>query len=60
MFLQPIGIAEKNVLVFGEGRLRAVRGILKRPNIDMRVVRLDSIVDGEYHRERTPQGLHAE
>jgi len=46
--LQPIGIAEDNVLVFGERRLLAVRDILKRATIAARVVQVSSIVAGEY------------
>jgi hypothetical protein len=46
--LQPIGIAEDNLLVFGERRLLAVRDILKRATITARVVRVSSIVAGEY------------
>ena len=46
--LQPIGITEDNLLVFGERRLLAVRDILKRATITARVVRVSSIVAGEY------------
>lgn len=46
--LQPIGIAEDGGLVFGERRLLAVRDILKRETIPARVVRVSSIVAGEY------------
>jgi hypothetical protein len=46
--LQPIGITEENVLVFGERRLLAVRDILKRTTIAARVVQVSSIVAGEY------------
>lgn len=46
--LQPIGITEDNLLVFGERRLLAVRDILKRPTISARVVQVSSIVAGEY------------
>ena len=46
--LQPIGINEDSLLVFGERRLRAVRDILKSPTIAARVVRVSSIVAGEY------------
>jgi hypothetical protein len=46
--LQPIGITEDNVLVFGERRLLAVRDILERATITARVVRVSSIVAGEY------------
>ena len=46
--LQPIGINEDNLLVFGERRLLAVRDILKRATIAARVVRVSSIVAGEY------------
>lgn len=46
--LQPIGITEDHVLVFGERRLLAVRDILKRATIPARVVHVSSIVAGEY------------
>jgi len=46
--LQPIGITEESVLVFGERRLLAVRDILKRATIAARVVQVSSIVAGEY------------
>jgi hypothetical protein len=46
--LQPIGITDENVLVFGERRLLAVRDILKRATIPARIVRVSSIVAGEY------------
>jgi ParB-like chromosome segregation protein Spo0J len=46
--LQPVGVTEDMVLVFGERRLRAVRDILKRRTIAARVVRIRSIVAGEY------------
>lgn len=46
--LQPIGITEDQVLVFGERRLLAIRDILKRPSIPARVVQVSSIVAGEY------------
>lgn len=46
--LQPIGVTDDNVLVFGERRLLAVRGILKRATIPARIVRVSSIVAGEY------------
>jgi len=46
--LQPIGITEDNVLVFGERRLRAFQDILRRDTIPARVVRVRSITAGEY------------
>ena len=46
--LQPIGITEDNLLVFGERRLLAVRDILQRATIAARVVQVSSIVAGEY------------
>jgi hypothetical protein len=46
--LQPIGVTEDNTLVFGERRLRAVRDVLKRPSITARVVRVSSILAGEF------------
>src|SRR3954468_23723433 len=46
--LQPIGVTEDLELVFGERRLRAVRGILKRKTILARTVDVTSILAGEY------------
>jgi hypothetical protein len=46
--LQPIGITEDCVLVFGLRRLIAVRDILRRPTIPALVVNVSSIVNGEY------------
>ncbi len=45
--LQPIGVTESMELVFGERRLRAMRDILKRDAIDIRIVKVSSIVSGE-------------
>ncbi|WP_199092553.1 ParB N-terminal domain-containing protein [Bosea sp. ASV33] len=45
--LQPIGVTEGLELVFGERRLRAVRDILKRGTIDVRIVKVSSMVAGE-------------
>lgn len=46
--LQPIGITEANVLVFGERRLRAFQDVLRRETIPARVVHVGSIAAGEY------------
>jgi hypothetical protein len=46
--LQPIGITEDNVLVFGERRLLAIRDVLKRSTISARLVRVSSILAGEF------------
>ncbi|KRA63127.1 ParB/RepB/Spo0J family partition protein [Rhizobium sp. Root651] len=46
--LQPIGITENNVLVFGERRLRACEAYLRWQEIDVRVVNVRSIVEGEF------------
>jgi ParB-like chromosome segregation protein Spo0J len=46
--LQPIGITEQNVLVFGERRLRAFQDVLRRETIPARVVHVPSITAGEY------------
>jgi len=46
--LQPVGITEENLLVFGERRLLAVRDVLKRATITARIVRVSSILAGEY------------
>jgi hypothetical protein len=46
--LQPVGITEENLLVFGERRLRAVRDVLKQATIAARLVRVSSILAGEY------------
>lgn len=45
--LQPIGVSKEHVLVFGERRLRAVRGILGWTTIETRIVNVTSIVEGE-------------
>jgi len=46
--LQPIGITEDDLLVFGERRLVAVRDRLQRKTIAARIIRVSSIVAGEY------------
>lgn len=46
--LQPIGVTEDNVLVFGARRLLAVRDVLREPTIVARVVHVSSILAGEY------------
>ena len=46
--LQPIGITEENVLVFGERRLRAFQDVLRRETIPARVVHVRGITAGEY------------
>jgi len=46
--LQPIGINEDKVLVFGERRLRACRDILGWTVIDAGVVNVTSMVEGEH------------
>jgi ParB-like chromosome segregation protein Spo0J len=46
--LQPIGITEDSVLVFGERRLLAVRDVLRQETIQARVVRVRCITAGEY------------
>jgi len=46
--LQPIGVTEDNLLVFGERRFRACRDLLKQETIQARVVRIRSITAGEY------------
>jgi len=45
--LQPIGISEDGILVFGERRLLACRDVLGRTEIDCRIVNVTSIVEGE-------------
>lgn len=46
--LQPIGVNEHNELIFGERRLRAVSELLGWDSIEVRVVNVTSIVEGEY------------
>ena len=46
--LQPVGITEENLLVFGERRLLAVRDVLKQTTIAARIVRVSTILAGEY------------
>lgn len=45
--LQPIGITENKVLVFGERRLLACRDVLGLREIEARTVNVTSIVEGE-------------
>lgn len=45
--LQPVGITERNELVFGERRLRACRDILGWTEIPARVVNVTSIIEAE-------------
>ena len=47
--LQPIGVTRDNELVFGERRLAACRDFLKWSKIDVRVVDVGSIIEGELH-----------
>lgn len=46
--LQPIGVTPEYELVFGERRLAAVRDVLKREMIEVRIVDLPNIVLGEF------------
>lgn len=46
--LQPIGVTEDGELVFGERRLRACRDILGWNEIEAKVVKVSSIVKGEW------------
>ena len=46
--LQPIGVTEESVLVFGERRLKAFQDVLRRETIPARVVHVRSITAGEY------------
>jgi ParB-like chromosome segregation protein Spo0J len=46
--LQPIGVTPEYELVFGERRLSAVRDVLKREMIEVRIVDLPNIVVGEF------------
>lgn len=46
--LQAIGITPENELVFGERRLRACRDILGWDEIDVRIVNVSGIAQGEY------------
>lgn len=46
--LQPIGVTPEYELVFGERRLAAVRDVLKREMIEVRIVDLPNIVVGEF------------
>lgn len=47
--LQPIGVTPGGELVFGERRLRACRDILGWSEIPARIIKIDSIVAGEFH-----------
>lgn len=46
--LQPVGVTAEHVLVFGERRLRACRDVLGWTEIEVRVVNVTSIVEGEH------------
>ena len=46
--LQPIGITEEHLLVFGERRLRAAKDILHWREIECRTVNVSSIAAGEW------------
>lgn len=46
--LQPIGVTPEYELVFGERRLAAVRDVLRREMIEVRIVDLPNIVVGEF------------
>ena len=46
--LQPIGITSDHELVFGERRLRACRDVLGLTDVEVRVVDVTSIVEGEH------------
>jgi N6-adenosine-specific RNA methylase IME4 len=49
--LQPIGVTQDKVLVFGERRLRACAGILGWTEIDARIVNVTSIAAGEHDED---------
>ena len=55
--LQPIGITEDRVLVFGERRLRAVQDILHWPDIECRIVNVSSIAAGRHRRDPGADGI---
>jgi len=46
--LQPIGVTPDKRLVFGERRLLAIRDILSRETIPVRIIDIDSILLGQY------------
>ena len=46
--LQPIGVTEDRLLVFGQRRLLAVRDLLRRPTITARIVNVSSLLACEY------------
>jgi len=46
--LQPIGVTEDSLLVFGARRLRAIRDVLQRQTILARIVHVSSVLAGEY------------
>lgn len=46
--LQPIGITSDHELVFGERRLRACRDVLGLAEVEVRIVDVTSIVEGEH------------
>jgi hypothetical protein len=54
--LQPVGITEANLQVFGERRLLADRDVLKQATISARIVRVSSILAGEYAENEFRKG----
>lgn len=46
--LQPIGVTEDGMLVFGERRLRACRDVLGLAEVEVRIVNVTSIIEGEH------------
>ncbi|WP_084398268.1 ParB N-terminal domain-containing protein [Henriciella aquimarina] len=46
--LQPVGVTEDGLLVFGERRLTACRDILGLAEIEARIVNVTSIIEGEH------------
>lgn len=46
--LQPIGVTEDGLLVFGERRLCACRDVLGLAEVEVRIVNVTSIIEGEH------------
>lgn len=46
--MQPVGVAPDMTLVFGERRFRAIRDVLKRDVIDVRVLDIGKLVEKEH------------
>lgn len=46
--LQPVGITERGVLIFGQRRIKAARDVLKWDNIPARIIKLDEYLNAAF------------